>query len=205
MSEHAGPEGKAERPEMTGEIVLVRHGETEWSVSGQHTGNTDIPLTDAGRRQAEALGARLAAWSFARVLSSPLARALDTCRLAGFGDEAEITDDLREWDYGDYEGQRTVDIRKERPGWDIWVHGVDGGETADDVGRRADRVLDAARATDGDVALFAHGHVLRVAGARWMGLPAVIGGRLELSTATISVLGWERERPVIRRWNDEAD
>ena len=185
-------------------IVLVRHGETEWSVSGQHTGNTDIPLTDAGRRQAEALGARLAAWDFARVLSSPLRRALETCRLAGFGEAAEVTDDLREWDYGDYEGRRTLDIRKERPGWDLWLHGVPGGETVDDVGRRADRVLDAARATDGDVALFAHGHVLRVAGARWMGLPAVNGGRLGLSTATISVLGWERERPVILRWNDEA-
>ena len=185
-------------------IVLVRHGETEWSVSGQHTGNTDIPLTDAGRRQAESLGARLASWSFARVLSSPLRRALETCRLAGFGEAAEVTDDLREWDYGDYEGRRTPDVRKERPGWDLWLHGVPGGETVDDVGRRADRVLDAARATDGDVALFAHGHVLRVAGARWMGLPAVNGGRLGLSTATISVLGWERERPVILRWNDET-
>ena len=186
-------------------IVLVRHGETEWSVSGQHTGNTDIPLTDAGRRQGEALGARLAAWSFARVLSSPLSRALETCRLAGLGDGAEVTDDLREWDYGDYEGRRTLDIREERPGWDLWVHGVPGGESVDDVGRRVDRVLDAARATDGDVAVFAHGHVLRVAGARWMGLPPVNGGRLGLSTAAISVLGWERERPVIHRWNDEAD
>ena len=186
------------------QIVLVRHGETEWSVSGQHTGNTDIPLTGAGRRQGEALGARLAAWSFARVLSSPLGRALETCRLAGLGEGAEVTDDLREWDYGDYEGRRTVDIRQERPGWDLWVHGVPGGESVDDVGRRADRVLDVARATGGDVAVFAHGHVLRVAGARWMGLPPVNGGRLGLSTATISVLAWERERPVIHRWNDEA-
>lgn len=186
-------------------IVLVRHGETEWSVSGQHTGNTDIPLTDAGRRQAEALGARLAVWSFARVLSSPLSRALETCRLAGLGQRVEVTDDLREWDYGDYEGRRTADIRTERPGWDLWADGVPAGETVDDVGRRADRVLDLARATDGDVAVFAHGHVLRVAGARWMGLPPVNGGRLGLSTATISVLAWEREREVIHRWNDEAD
>jgi broad specificity phosphatase PhoE len=187
------------------QIVLVRHGETEWSTSGQHTGNTDIPLTDMGRRQAEALGARLVAWNFARVLSSPLSRALETCRLAGLDEGVEVTDDLREWDYGDYEGRRTVDIREERPGWDLWAHGVPGGETVDDVGRRADRVLELARATDGHVALFAHGHVLRVAGARWMGLPPVNGGRLGLSTATISVLAWERERPVVHRWNDEAD
>ena len=187
------------------QIVLVRHGETAWSMSGQHTGNTDIPLTDAGRRQAEALGARLGAWSFARVLSSPLSRALETCKLAGLGERVEVTDDLREWDYGEYEGRRTMDIRTERPGWDLWVHGVPGGETVDHVGQRADRVLDVARATDGDVAVFAHGHILRVAGARWMGLPAVNGGRLGLSTATISVLAWERERPVIHRWNDVAD
>ena len=186
------------------QIVLVRHGETEWSRSGQHTGNTDIPLTAAGRRQAEALGARLAAWSFVRVLSSPLSRALETCRLAGLGEGVEVTDDLREWDYGDYEGRRTTDIRTERPGWDLWAHGVPAGETVDDVGRRADRVLDVARATDGDVAVFAHGHVLRVVAARWAGLPPVTGGRLGLSTATISVLAWEREREVIHRWNDEA-
>jgi broad specificity phosphatase PhoE len=189
---------------MKRQIVLVRHGETEWSVSGQHTGNTDIPLTDAGRRQAEVLGARLAAWNFARVLSSPLSRALETCRLAGLGEGVEVTDDLREWDYGDSEVRRTVDSREERPGWDLWAHGVPAGETVDDVGRRADRVLDLARGSAGHVALFAHGHVLRVAGARWMGLPPVNGGRLGLSTATISVLSWERERPVLHRWNDEA-
>jgi broad specificity phosphatase PhoE len=187
------------------EIVLVRHGETEWSVSGQHTGNTDIPLTDAGRRQAEALGARLSAWTFVRVLSSPLSRALETCRLAGLGDRAEITDDLREWDYGEYEGRRTVDIRQERPGWGLWRDGVPAGETVADVGRRVDRVLDAARAADGDVALFAHGHVLRVAGARWIDLPPAHGAHLGLSTATISVLGWERETPAIHRWNDVTD
>ncbi|HJV08794.1 MAG TPA: histidine phosphatase family protein, partial [Acidimicrobiales bacterium] len=156
-------------------IVLVRHGETEWSVSGQHTGRTDIPLTDAGRRQAEGLGRRLAAWNFARVLSSPLSRALETCRLAGLGDRAELTDDLQEWDYGDYEGRRTADIRQERPGWGLWTDGVPAGETVDDVGRRADRVLDEARAAGGDVALFAHGHVLRVLGARWVDLPPACG------------------------------
>ena len=186
------------------QIVLVRHGETEWSVSGRHTGNTDIPLTDAGRRQAEVLGARLGTWTFARVLSSPLRRALDTCRLAGLDDRVEITDDLREWDYGDYEGRRTVDIRKERPGWTLWTGGVPGGEAVEDVGRRADRVLAEARTAAGDVALFAHGHVLRVLGARWIGLAPDAGARLGLSTATVSVLGWERETAVIHRWNDEA-
>jgi broad specificity phosphatase PhoE len=186
-------------------IVLVRHGETEWSVSGQHTGNTDIPLTDAGRRQAEALGRRLTAWNFARVLSSPLSRARETCQLAGLGERAEITDDLREWDYGEYEGRRTVDIRKERPGWAVFKDGAPGGDTAEDVGRRADRVLEAARDAGGDVALFAHGHVLRVLGARWIDLPPACGARLALSTATVSVLGWERETAVIHRWNDVAD
>ena len=185
--------------------VLVRHGQTEWSVSGQHTGRTDIPLTDEGRRQAEALGARLAGWRFARVLTSPLARAFDTCQLAGFGDRAETTDDLREWDYGEYEGRRTVDIRKERPGWGLWLDGVPGGETVEEVGRRAERVIEAVRTAGGDVALFAHGHVLRVVGARWVGLPPDHGRLLALSTASISVLGWERETAVVDRWNETAD
>jgi broad specificity phosphatase PhoE len=187
------------------EIVLVRHGETEWSVSGQHTGRTDIPLTDAGRRQAEAVGGRLSPWTFARVLSSPLSRAVDTCRLAGLGDAVELTDDLLEWDYGDYEGRRTVDIREERPGWVLWTDGAPGGETVEEVGRRADRVLAMARATDGDVAVFAHGHLLRVMGARWMDLPPGHGARLAMSTSALSVLGWERETPVIQRWNDMAE
>ena len=187
------------------QVVLVRHGQTEWSLSGQHTGTTDIPLTDEGRRQAEALGARLGGWRFERVLSSPLARALDTCRLAGLGDRAEVTDDLREWDYGEYEGRRTVDIREERAGWSLWMDGVPGGETVEDVGRRADRVVEAARRAGGDVALFAHGHVLRVLGARWVGLPPDHGRLLALSTASISVLGWERETAVVERWNETAD
>ncbi len=185
-------------------MVLVRHGQTEWSLSGQHTGTTDIPLTDQGRRDAEALRDRLAAWRFSRVLSSPLSRALETCRLAGFGEQAETTPDLREWDYGEYEGRRTDDIRKGRPGWGIWVHGVPGGETVDDLGRRADRVLEAARSASGDVALFAHGHLLRVVGARWIGLPPGDGRLLALSTASISVLGWERETAVLERWNETA-
>ena len=186
-------------------VVLVRHGETEWSLSGQHTGGTDVPLTDAGGAQARHLGARLAGWRFARVLTSPLARATETCRLAGLGDQAEIADDLREWDYGAYEGRRTVDIQDERPGWDLWVDGVVDGETVEQVGQRADRVIATARAASGDVALFAHGHLLRILGARWVGLPARAGSLLGLSTATVSVLGWERETAVIERWNDAAD
>ena len=186
------------------QVVLVRHGQTEWSVSGQHTGTTDIPLTDEGRRQAEALGARLSGWTFSRVLTSPLARAADTCELAGFGARAEVTDDLREWDYGDYEGLRTADIRKDRPGWWLWRDGVPGGETVDEVGRRADRVVDAARAAEGDVALFAHGHVLRVLASRWIGLPPDHGRLFALATASVSVLGWEREAAVVERWNETA-
>jgi broad specificity phosphatase PhoE len=187
------------------QVVLVRHGETEWSVSGQHTGTTDIPLTDVGRQQAAQLGARLSGWRFAKVLSSPLSRALETCRSAGLGDDVELTDDLREWDYGDYEGRRTIDIREERPAWDLWADGVPGGETLADVGRRAERVIAAALAADGDVALFAHGHVLRVLAACWAGLPPGAGKVLALSTASMSVLGWERETRVVERWNEGAE
>ena len=183
------------------EVVLVRHGQTEWSLSGQHTGTTDMPLTEVGRRHARALGARLSGWQFARVLSSPMARAFETCELAGFGDRAETTDDLREWNYGEYEGRRTVDIREDRPGWGLWKDGAPGGESVEEVCRRADRVIEGARAVDGDVALFAHGHILRIVGARWIGLPPDHGALLALATASISVLGWERETAVIERWN----
>jgi probable phosphoglycerate mutase len=185
-------------------VVLVRHGQTAWSLSEQHTGRTDIPLTDVGRRQATELGARLGGWRFARVLTSPLTRALETCRLAGFGDAAEIDDDLAEWDYGDYDGRRTLDIRDERPGWDVWVDGVIGGETVEEVGRRAQRVIDEVRDAEGDVALFAHGHLLRVLAARWIGLPPDAGRLLALSTASVSVLGWERETAVVERWNTQG-
>jgi probable phosphoglycerate mutase len=165
---------------------------------------TDVPLNDAGRERARTLGARLAGWQFARVLCSPLGRALETCRLAGLGDQVEVVDDHHEWDYGEYEGRRTVDIRQERPGWDLWVDGVVGGETVQEVGERADRVIAAVRGATGDVALFAHGHVLRVIGARWVGLAPDHGRHLALSTAAVSVLGWERETPVIDRWNEGA-
>jgi probable phosphoglycerate mutase len=185
-------------------LVLVRHGQTAWSLSEQHTGHTDIGLTEVGVRQATGLGARLAGWRFERVLTSPLTRALETCRLAGLGDRAEVTDDLREWDYGGYEGRRTVDIREEAPNWDLWSDGVPGGETVEQVGRRADAVIAAGREVDGDVALFAHGHLLRILAARWIGLPPDGGRLFALSTASISVLGWERESAVIERWNEQA-
>jgi broad specificity phosphatase PhoE len=187
------------------EIVLVRHGETEWSRDGRHTGNTDIPLTDKGREQARLLGVVLRGKHFASVLTSPRRRASETCSLAGFGGVARECSDLVEWDYGAYEGRTTPDIRKEVPGWTIWTHDVPGGETAGAVGRRADRVIDLARAADGDVALFAHGHILRVLAARWCGLDAAGGRLLALDTATLSVLGYEREIPVIRRWNQRTD
>jgi broad specificity phosphatase PhoE len=183
------------------EIVLVRHGETEWSRDRRHTGRTDIPLTETGRREAIVLRDALAEWSFPRVLSSPLARALETCRLAGLGERAELSDDLREWDYGEYEGVTTAQIREERPGWYLWRDGCPGGEDAAGVGRRADRVIAALDGSGGDVALFAHGHVLRVLAARWLGLGPEAGALLKLDTGTLSALGYERETRVIMRWN----
>ena len=183
-------------------VFLVRHGETERSITRQHTGRTDIPLTEEGRRQAKRLGARLAREQFHLVLVSPLKRALETCRLAGFVDHAELEPDLMEWDYGAYDSLTAVDIRKERPGWTPWEGGFPGGETLDDLTVRADRVLARIRPVEGDVALFAHGHILRVVTARWLDQPAVMGARYYLATGTLSVLGWERETAVIDRWND---
>jgi len=183
------------------EAVLVRHGETEWSRTGKHTGRSDIPLTDAGRRDAEVLRGSLSSRPFARVFSSPLSRALDTCRLAGLGAAAETRDELLEWDYGDYEGLTTPEIREQRPDWSLWRDGCPGGEGPDDVAARVDRVIAEVQAADGDVALFAHGHVLRVLSARWIELGPEYGSRLVLATATLSVLGWERETPAVRLWN----
>jgi len=183
------------------EIVLARHGETEWSRDRRHTGRTDIPLTENGRRQAAVLRGALAGQSFARVLSSPLSRALDTCREAGLGDQAELTTDLYEWDYGEYEGITTAEIRTGRPGWNLWRDGCPGGESADDVGRRVDRVLDSLAGLDGDVAVFAHGHVLRVLTARWLALRPEQGALFKLDTGTLSLLGYERETRAITRWN----
>jgi probable phosphoglycerate mutase len=186
------------------EILLVRHGETEWSRSGQHTGRTDIPLTDEGRHHAKLLGERLAGRKFGRVLSSPLSRALETCRLAGYGEQAELRDELREWDYGEYEGLTTPQIRETRPGWTVWRDGCPGGETAADVGARVDPVVAELRECTEDAIVFAHGHVLRVLAARWICAEAVAGAHLALGTASLSVLGRERETPVIWLWNGAA-
>lgn len=183
------------------QIWLVRHGETEWTLGGQHTGRTDIPLTPAGRHQAAALGRHLAARPFALVLTSPLGRARETCRLAGYGDVAQVSDDLREWDYGIYEGRTTAAIRAAEPGWSIWTGPVPEGESIEQVGERARRVIDRVAVAGGDVALFAHGHILRILGACWIGRPPVDGRLFALGPASISILGTERETRVISAWN----
>jgi probable phosphoglycerate mutase len=184
-------------------ITLIRHGETEWSRSGQHTGTTDIPLTEQGRALATKLEAALRGKAYAIVLTSPLSRARDTAAIAGFGD-AIVDDDLREWDYGDYEGLTTPQIREARPGWFLWDDGVPNGETIEEVAARVDRVIVRVRAADGDVLLFAHGHLLRILAARWLDEPPGFGRHLVLSPATISVLGWEREAPAVEVWNSPA-
>jgi len=184
------------------EIVLIRHGQTEWSLAGRHTSHTDLDLTPEGERQAREMGAQLAGRRFAAVLSSPRKRALRTAELADLP-ITTIDDDLAEWDYGDYEGITTAAIREGRPGWDLWTDGAPGGESPQQAGERLDRVLARAREllAGGDVALIAHGHALRVAGARWIEQPAALGGRLRLDTATLSVLGYEHDRQVILEWN----
>jgi probable phosphoglycerate mutase len=183
------------------ELWLIRHGETEWSLSGAHTGLTDIPLTAAGRANAAAVGRYLSARPFALVLTSPLERARETCRLAGYEKDAVIDPDLREWDYGDYEGRTTPEILAGRPGWSFWRDGVPNGETAAGVAVRAERAIARALPVEGDVAFFAHGHILRVLAARWLGLPPENGSLFALGTAGVSTLGYERETRVIIRWN----
>jgi broad specificity phosphatase PhoE len=183
------------------EVVLVRHGETEWSRAGKHTGRTDIPLTERGRQEAETVGLELRGRRFALVLTSPLARASETCRLAGLGELAEQRDELMEWDYGAYEGRETIDIRKERPGWTLWRDGVPEGETIAQIQARVDREIAELRSVAGDAAVFAHGHLLRVLAARWLGLEPAAGRLFALDPATISILGYERETPVVRMWN----
>jgi broad specificity phosphatase PhoE len=185
-------------------IVLVRHGPTEWSVAGRHTGKTDLPLTAEGRETAARLRERLARYELAGVLVSPLRRARETAELAGLGDRAQIEPDLREYDYGAYEGMKTKEIREQRPGWYLWTDGVPDGETPDQVGARADHVIARALEAGGDVALFGHGHILRTLGARWIGLPAVHAGNLALGTAAVCELGTEREHHVIKLWNDTS-
>ena len=187
------------------QIWLVRHGETAWSQAGRHTGRTDVPLTPRGRRQAEMLGRRIGSMRFARVVTSPLSRARETCRLSGQGAGAEPSPDLVEWDYGHWEGRTSAEIRREVPGWTIWTGAVPGGETVEQVGERADRVLERVRGAAGTVVLFAHGHVLRVLAARWLGLPPRDGRYLGLDTASLSSLGREQEQPVLRSWNESYD
>jgi probable phosphoglycerate mutase len=185
-------------------IYLARHGETAWSLSGQHTGLTDLPLTERGQRNASRLGERLKGLTFAKVLTSPLQRAARTCELAGFGASAEVDRDLLEWDYGQYEGRRTVEIHVERPDWQLFRDGCPGGETPDQIGVRADRVVNRVRSIQGNVLLFSSGHFLRVLAARWLGLEPGSGRYLLLGTASLSALGYEHNlsEPAIRLWND---
>jgi len=185
-------------------VFLARHGGTAWSVSHQHTGTTDLPLTPAGELEAIQLGGRLRGMAFAAIFTSPLQRAVRTCELAGFGSAARIDPDLREWNYGEYEGRTTAEIRAERPGWEIFLDGCPGGESPEQVGERADRLVQRVRAIGGDVLLFSSGHLLRVLAARWLGLPVVVGQHFVLGTASLSRLGYEHSRsePAILLWNE---
>ena len=182
-------------------LYVVRHGATEWSRSGQHTGRTDLPLLPEGEEQARATGSLLANIDFSLVLCSPLQRAQRTCELAGLLDRAVIDTDLQEWDYGDYEGVTTATIRESVPGWTVWSGTCPNGETIEQVSKRADRVIERVRNESGNVIVFAHGHILRVLTARWCELDPVEGQRFILDPATLSILGWERETPAIRQWN----
>lgn len=189
---------------MAERVYIVRHGETDWSAQRRHTGRTDVPLNAGGERRAKLLAATLPAYDGvdgATVFTSPLQRARRTCELAGFGARATVLDDLVEWDYGEYEGITTAQIRESRPDWYLWRDGCPGGETAADVGRRVDRVIGELERLDGDAAVFAHGHVLRVLAARWLRLGPESGALLKLDTGTLSALGWERETRVVTRWN----
>ena len=183
------------------QLVLVRHGGTEWSRDGRHTGRTDIPLTEAGRGEAERVGALLQRFELARVLASPMSRSLETCRLAGLGERAELRDELLEWDYGDYEGITTAAIRETRPDWVLWRDGCPNGEQPAEVARRSDGLLDELAGQEGDVAVFGHGHMLRVLTARWLGLEPARGALFVLATATLSLLGSEHDWHAIRSWN----
>ena len=189
---------------MSAVICLARHGETAWSLSGQHTGLTDLPLTERGELNAQSLGRRLQGITFAKVFTSPLKRAVRTCELAGFGGEAESDRDLLEWNYGRYEGRRTKEIHEQRPGWQLFRDGCPGGETPDQVGARAERVVGRVRNVPGNVLLFSSGHCLRVLTARWLGFDAGAGRFFMLDTASLSILGYEHNQsePAIRLWND---
>jgi broad specificity phosphatase PhoE len=182
-------------------IYLLRHGETEWSLNGRHTGVTDIPLTEKGRMAAQLLRPILARETFGLVLTSPLQRARETCKLAGLGERANVERDLMEWNYGEYEGLTTEQIRLTRQGWSVFRDGCPGGESPEQVGARADRILAKVRAAEGNVALFAHGHILRVLAARWINLSASYGEHFLLDTATLNILGYYRESPAFKIWN----
>ena len=190
--------------EMLPTLYIARHGETAWSLSGQHTGLTDLPLTERGQRNARHLGNQLLARSFAKVFTSPLQRARRTCELAGFGAQAEVDRDLVEWNYGQYEGLRTGEIRAKRPGWKLFRDGCPGGESVGEVGARADRVVDRVRALQEDILMFSSGHFLRVLAARWLGFEPQAGEHFLLSTASLSALSYEDDltQPVINFWND---
>jgi len=184
-----------------GQVVLVRHGETEWTLSGQHTGRTDIPLTERGRKQARLLEPLLSTADFALVLSSPLQRARETCELAGLGSRMEIEPDLMEWDYGEYEGITSKQIKRTAPNWMVFTDGCPGGETPAQVGARVDRLIHRIRPVAGRVALFAHGHLLRVFVARWISFPPSAGQHFLLDTSTVGVLGYYQGVPAVKRWN----
>ena len=189
---------------MLRKVYLMRHGETAWSLSGQHTSRTDLPLTEAGEQAARQLADRLRGVAFDRVFTSPRLRARRTCELAALGPAGEIEPDLAEWDYGDYEGRRSAEIMAERPGWNIFRDGCPGGEAPAQVAERADRLITRLRSLSGTIALFSHGHFGRVFAARWIGWPAAEGQRLLLGTATVSILGYEHDdpsAPVISQWN----
>lgn len=183
------------------QVYLIRHGETEWSLSGQHTGITDIPLTGNGRKVAKLLEPVLARETFALVLTSPLERARETCKLAGFGERVQVDRDLMEWSYGEYEGLTPKQIHAQAPGWMLFRDGSPGGESPEQVGARVDRVIARVRAVQGHVALFAHGHIFRVFAARWLGLPAAAGSHFLLDTATLSILSYYRGVPAVKCWN----
>ena len=183
------------------EVYLIRHGETEWSLNGRHTGTTDIPLTENGRKVAKLLAAALVKEKFALVLTSPLKRARETCELAGFGARAEIDRDLMEWNYGEYEGLTPKQIHVKAPGWMLFRDGCPGGETPEQVGARVDRVIARVRAVEGHAVLFAHGHIFRVFAARWLALPAAAGSQFFLDTATLNILSYYRGIPAVKRWN----
>lgn len=184
-------------------IVVVRHAETSWSLTGQHTGRTDLPLTATGRRKAGRVREVLATQTFEAVFTSPLQRATETCELAGLGARAEVREELCEWDYGDYEGITTAEIHRSAPGWSLWTDGAPGGETPGQVRVRVDRLIEELRTIDGQVALFSHGHLSRALAVRWVDLPIAAGQSLLLATGSVSVLAVDRGTPVIERWNDD--